>query len=68
MITLKVEERLEVTTDREVVAELRDAALRDAGFGEDGALLPAALDGPPAEPPAARHERFLDVEVIAIYW
>lgn len=74
--------RFDWPADPEAEAECRGAALRESGLDPFGQpALPAAADGIPAAPPAPVHshqsavpatsdtnERYLDSEVVAIYW
>lgn len=67
VITQFVDDRLRVTTDSLTAAQLRTAALIDAGFGLDGKFTVS----PPAQLQSgkvANDARHLDSEIVAIYW
>jgi hypothetical protein len=67
-ITHWFEERAGAAIDRSVAADLRASAMQTAGVGPDALPTPSA--DPPALPAdsAAETERFLDAEIVAIYW
>ena len=67
-VTRRVDEVLGVETSGKVAFDLRDAAMRNAGLA--GMLAPQASSGSGHDPTPvpSRHERFLDAEIIAIYW
>ena len=67
-LTQRVDEALGVETSGEIAYKLRDAAVHNAGLA--GAQAPQASSGSghDAAPVPGGHERFLDAEIIAIYW
>ena len=67
-VTQRVDEALGVETSGEVAYGVREAALRNAGLA--GAVAPQASSssGDDAAPVPSGHEKFLDAEIIAIYW
>lgn len=67
-VTQRVEKALGVKISGEVAYEIRDAAMRNVGLA--GVRVPQALSGREydAAPVPSGHERFLDAEIIAIYW
>jgi hypothetical protein len=66
-ITRHLEQSLEIESDPLVAAQYRAAALVDAGLSLDGEVLPlAAPEG--SLTPGFSDERFLDTEIVAIYW
>ena len=67
-VTQHVDRALDVDTSGEVAYELRDDAMRSVGLS--GNLVASATNGDSREIPARerRVEKFLDAEMIAIYW
>lgn len=66
-VTRRVDDHFTVTTSSEVAAVLRVAALFDVGLGFGGTLVPRQAPGSP-KVETRPDERFLDTEIIAIYW
>jgi hypothetical protein len=66
-VVRRVDEALSVQTSPEIAAQYRVAALADAGLGLGGSLTPVGSQGVFDDQPAMR-ERFLDTEIVAIYW
>lgn len=66
-ITRHIDELMGVETSRETAAIYRVAALADIGLGLGGTLAPNAAGASPRRA-SPRDERFLDTEIIAIYW
>ncbi|MHB8464249.1 MAG: DUF6414 family protein [Acidimicrobiales bacterium] len=66
-ITSYIQQRFDIAHDPVVAAQYRSAALLDAGLGLDGRLTAFAptLD---SLAPARSDERFLDAELVAMYW
>jgi hypothetical protein len=67
-ITRLVEERSGVTVDATEASRLRSSALAAAGIGPDA--LPMFSSRQPALPDGGEEgsDRFLDAEIVAIYW
>jgi hypothetical protein len=65
-ITRFVETRTNVTVDRETASNTRAAAMIHAGLMPDTDNPLATPHTSPDTPPIA--ERFLDAELVAIYW
>ena len=67
-VTQRVEEALKIEISGEVAYEARDAATHNVGLA--GGQAPQASSGREydAAPVPSGHERFLDAEIIAIYW
>lgn len=60
--------QLQIKSDAESKARFRTAALLDAGIGLDGQLVtPFAEDGGSSASVPIR-ERFINVELVAMYW
>jgi hypothetical protein len=64
-VTAFIEERTGLTFDRDVASDYRVAAITRAGLLEPAAAPVSAFETGPAEPPK---ERFLDAEIVAVYW
>ena len=64
-VTKGVDDSLGVETHPNVAHDLRIRVLRESSLGETPDLDGSAISG---NHPGPRHERFLDSEVIAIYW
>ena len=67
-VTQRVDEALGVETSGEVAYKLRDAAMHNAGLAGAHAPQASSASGHDAAPVPSGHERFLDAEIIAIYW
>jgi hypothetical protein len=67
-VTRFVERRLGVAVDPTTAANCRTAALIEAGFTLDGQVATHPPVVEPAEPSSQSDERFLDSEIVAIYW
>ena len=67
-VTQRVEKALGVETSGEVAYKLRDAAMHNAGLAGAHAPQASSGSGHDAAPVPSGHERFLDAEIIAIYW
>jgi hypothetical protein len=67
-ITRLVEERAGVTVDATEASRFRSSALAAAGIGPDA--LPMSSNLQPASPDGGEEgsDRFLDAEIVAIYW
>ncbi len=59
------EETFGVLTPADVASNLRITSLLDAGLGLDGSRPSGPVEVPAVSP---RRERFLDTEVVAVYW
>lgn len=62
-VTTFIEERTGQTFDREVASDYRIAAITEAGLLEPAASISTFETGP-----AETWERFLDSEIVAVYW
>ena len=67
-VTQLVEEKLGVETSGEVIYDLRNTAMNNTGL--TGAKTPKESrgGGVTTVPAPGGHERFLDTEIVAIYW
>jgi hypothetical protein len=68
VITEAVSTRLLIEVNPMVAAQLRMAALLDSGLGLDGDLLPLASAEADLGSQPSSELRFLDTEIVAIYW
>ena len=67
-VTQRVDEALGVATSGEVEYDIRDTAMQNAGLADALAPQSSSGSGHDAAPVPSDHERFLDAEIIAIYW
>lgn len=67
-VTRFVEAHLGVAVDPATAANCRTAALIEAGFTFDGQVAAHPPTDDPADPSTQSEERFLDSELVAIYW
>lgn len=66
-LTRRIDELIGVETSRDLAATYRVAAVADIGLGLGGTLAPSPPAGSPRQE-TPRDERFLDAEIVAIYW
>lgn len=65
-VTEQLETLWELKIDPTVAAQHRTAALFDTGFDVDGKLVTSIVPAAPGSAPLT--QRFVDVELVAIYW
>ncbi len=66
-IAQKIDELIDTETSKETAAQYRVAAIADIGLGLGGTLVPAETDLA-LEPHSSLRDRYLDTEIVAIYW
>ncbi len=71
-ITERLERTIEIPNEPLVIAQLRSATLAGAGIGVSGAVSPGVgtghVTGPVESAEAEPASRYLDAEMVAIYW